>query len=71
VHLTVTGHASAGLELRPHPEGIPQHLPKNLQHRIIAPSKVQMTDAPACEDQCRPEFIMGTRQTANLWHSSL
>jgi len=30
-----------------------------------------MPDAPAGENKGRPEFIMGTRQTANLWQSNL
>ena len=49
------------LELRPHAASIPKHAPKQIQHRIVSPPEVQMPDAPACEDERRPEFIMGTR----------
>ena len=60
-----------GLELRSHTPSIPQRLPKHLQHRIVAPSKVQVPDVPAGDDERRPEFIMGTQHIANLGHSNL
>jgi hypothetical protein len=41
------------------------------QHRIVAPPKAQMPDAPARQDERRPELIMGAGQTEYLQHSLL
>jgi hypothetical protein len=54
----VKGACLSGLELRAHAVGIPERLPKQLQHGIVAPSKVQLQDAPAGDDQRGTKFIM-------------